>query len=74
MKQPLTDRELAILAFARDFHRHNDMLPPTREISVAMGNISFSTVLLYQYRLEAKGYLERNSVGKWRFAREGIAA
>jgi Mn-dependent DtxR family transcriptional regulator len=73
MKQPLTDKELEVLACMRDFFRANDMPPPLKTISEAL-DISFSTVMVRQRGLEAKGWIQRNAVGKYRFAREGAQA
>lgn len=73
MKQPLTDKELELLACMRDFFRENDMPPPLKSIAEKL-DLSFSTVMLRQRSLEAKGWLERNAVGKYRFAREGAPA
>lgn len=73
MKQPLTDKELDVLACMHDFFRTNDMLPPLKTIAEAR-DLSFSTVMHRQRSLEAKGYIERNAVGKYRFAREGATA
>lgn len=73
MKAPLTDKELGVLAFMRDFARTNDMLPPCQVIAARFGCAS-STATYAQRRLEAKGWIEKNAVGKYRFSREGATA
>ena len=68
-RQPLTDRQLAVYVFMRDYHRENDQLPSSRAIAHHIGAASNKTAFCIQVQLEAKGWIERNAAGKYRFAR-----
>lgn len=60
---------LEVLAFMRQFFADNDQLPPLSVIARAFG---WSCVGAAQYHTELLarfGYIEKNAVGKWRFAR-----
>lgn len=73
MKSPLTDRELEVFVYARDFHRENDQIPPQAAVGRHF-DCAQSTAAYWLHQLEKKGYLEKNVVGKYRFARQGAGA
>ena len=52
-----------------EFHAENDQLPPLSAISKHFGWTSANTANEHVSILAKKGYLERNAIGKWRFAR-----
>jgi len=70
MKLPLTDRELEVLVFMKDFHRENDQLPPAcTEIARRFGKQP-TTAVYWAMQLEKKGWITKNAVGKYRFVRD----
>jgi sulfur relay (sulfurtransferase) DsrC/TusE family protein len=69
MKRELTDRQLEVLVFMRDFFRENDQLPPQKVIGEKFGKTSVAGEH-FQRALSDKGYIELNAVGKYRFVRE----
>lgn len=73
MKKPLNRFEVLAYDFMRSYFLANDMLPSSIAIADRM-QISQTTANVYQRALKAKGWLERNAAGKYRFAREGVAA
>ena len=73
-RKELTDTELSTLVFMRDFFRENDQLPTQEVLRVFIGTKSKRTPIAHLDRLEAKGYIERNAVNKWRFTRQSEAA
>lgn len=68
MKEPLTDKERAILEFVISATRLNGYPPSVRDICAETGIKSTSTVFSYIKRLEEKGYLEKED-GKSRSIR-----
>lgn len=70
MKQKLTDKQLEVLCFMKDFFKENDQLPPNSALSDRFGWVGPQTGHYHTKVLAASGYLERNAVGKYRFARE----
>lgn len=70
MKGKLTDKQLEVFLFMRDFFRENDMLPTQKALGEWLGLKDDNAGAYYQRNLERKGYIERNAVGKYRFARE----
>lgn len=64
----LTERQKEYLDFMRAFFAENDQLPPIQVLAEAMGvtNNAANDALT---RLIRAGAIERNSVGKWMFAR-----
>jgi len=72
-KRRLTDKQLAVLVFMQEFFRNNDQLPPATALCNHFGWKNAQGGLRYQQVLAAKGYIERNAVGKYRFAREACA-
>ncbi len=70
MKRRLTDKQLNVYCFMREFFQDNDQLPPQNTIVQKFGWKDERNAANYQRALEAKGYLEKNSVGKYRFKRD----
>lgn len=60
-----------VLDFMREFFAENDQLPPARAICDRFNWNSSNNASHYQRQLLKKGYLEVNSVGKYRFKRQG---
>ena len=70
-KRPVASvRTLKVLAYMRAFYDANDQLPPVALISEAFGWVGPQSAHYHVLRLEHYGHIERNAVGKWRFARE----
>lgn len=74
MKKMLTDRELDVLVYMKEFFRSEDMLPTLDMIAQHSGYTAPSGALNLCRSLQKKGYIERNQLGKWRFARQGAGA
>jgi len=70
MTKPLTASQEAVLNYMRIFFEDNDQLPPIAAIKKHFGWSSNNAVATHCDALEAKGALERNAVGKFRFARK----
>lgn len=70
----LTPRQQLVLDFLRTFHAENDQLPPMRAIAAHFGWKSENSAQTFADILEAKGYIEKNAVGKYRFTREQPSA
>lgn len=62
-------RTAEVLAFCHQFFAENDQLPPQSAISKHFGFVEQVAQKYMQYLADA-GHLERNAVGKWRFARQ----
>lgn len=60
---------LRVLAFVRQFFADNDQLPPAVAVAAEFGWVSTQSAFDHLRALERFGYIERNAVGKWRFAR-----
>lgn len=71
MRGQLTDKQLAVFVFMQEFFRENDQLPPQAALAAHFGWANEASAIQYRQALEDKGYIERNAVGKFRFAREG---
>lgn len=71
MKLPpaLTARQRQVLEFMHSFFEANDQLPPMRAISQHFGWKSDNAAVTFAAILEAKGYIEKNEVGRYRFTR-----
>ena len=65
----LTMRQREVLAFMREFFAENDQLPPGHVIAKRFHMRSVNTAQCITDALERKGAIERNAVGKFRFAR-----
>lgn len=60
---------LEVLAFLRRFFAENDQLPPLSAIAAEFGWKSEQSAHCHITTLLRFGHLERNAVGRWRFAR-----
>ena len=60
---------LEVLAFMRQFFADNDQLPPMAVIARAFGWVSVQSAHEHLHKLARFGHIEKNAVGKWRFAR-----
>ena len=60
---------LEVLAFMRQFFADNDQLPPMAVIARAFGWVSDAAAQHHMELLARFGHIEKNAVGKWRFAR-----
>lgn len=65
----LSSKNLQVLDFMRAFFNANDQLPPAHVIATHFGFKSVNAANLHASRLVQHGLLERNAVGKLRFAR-----
>jgi hypothetical protein len=71
MKQKLTNNQLGVLCFLRDYFRENDQIPPAEVISFSyLGAKTHNAGFESLKALAKKGYIERNANGKFRFTRE----
>ena len=60
---------LEVLAYLRRFFAENDQIPPLSAISAEFGWASEQSAHCHMTTLLRFGHLERNAVGRWRFAR-----
>lgn len=63
-------KNLEVLAYMREFFEANDQLPPVMRISRNFGWASLNAAQLHVDALIRHGLIERNAVGKLRFARK----
>lgn len=68
-KREVTEVQLEVLAFMRDFLGRNDLIPPYWKIAEHFGWRSIDTARDRVVALAQKGYIERNEIGGWRIAR-----
>lgn len=61
-----------VLAYCHEFFEANDQLPPQAAVAKRFGVLEL-TGRDYMLALGNAGHLERNEVGKWRFARKAAA-
>lgn len=61
-------RVVEVLAFCHEFFEQNDQLPPQACVAERF-KVFEQTAQTYMRALAEAGHLERNAVGKWRFAR-----
>ena len=64
-----TPRNQDVLAFMREFFVENDQLPPVERIAKHFGWASMQSAHCHLEALQKHGLIERNAVGKFRFAR-----
>ena len=64
-----TPRNQDVLAFMREFFAENDQLPPVERIAKHFGWASLQSAHCHLEALQKHGLIERNAVGKFRFAR-----
>lgn len=72
-KEP-SAKALAVLAYCREFFAENDQLPPIHRINDHFGWKSLNAAQNHMDSLVRHRLLERNAVGKLRFARGGHTA
>lgn len=70
MKERLTDKQLDAYCFMQSFFKENDQLPPALNVAGHFGHESHRAGYYHFKVLEAKGYLEKNAAGGYRFKRE----
>lgn len=68
----LTKRQREVLDFMRAFYARNDQLPPMAFISRHFGWKSQNAAQTFADILAAKGFIEKNDVGRYRFTRQAI--
>ncbi|MDH4417678.1 MAG: hypothetical protein QE485_10670 [Acidovorax sp.] len=66
-------KSLDVLQFCREFFAENDQLPPIACVNAHFGWSSSNAAQHHMDMLVRHGRLERNAVGKLRFARGGAA-
>ena len=69
----LTEIQQKVLDFMREFHAENDQLPPMKTMSEHFGWRSGNAAHEHACALEIHGMIEKNTVGKYRFARDKAA-
>lgn len=65
----MTETQKKLLAFMRAFFAENDQLPTIAATKAHFGWKSNNTVAARFYALEAKGFIEKNAVNRYRFTR-----
>lgn len=60
-----------VLAFCHEFFEENDQLP-TQAVVAAKFDVCEPAARGYMLGLDEAGHIERNAVGKWRFARSRV--
>ncbi len=65
-----TARNLEVLDYCKEFFAENDQIPPGLVISRHFGWSSLNAAQIHLDALVRHGLLERNAVGKLRFARQ----
>lgn len=73
-KGSITPIQQMVLGFMREFFAQNDQLPPMQHIADHFGWPNASNAHHHVSALIQRGHLERNAVGKYRFARGGADA
>ena len=68
-RPPRGQQMLRVYDFMREFFRENDQLPPCRVIADKFGFASCNAAQTHLDSLARRGLIEKNAVGKWRFAR-----
>lgn len=66
----LTPKQAAVLSYMKEFFAANDQLPPLDVISDHFGFRSGNGSSHTRQALVKAGYIERNSIGKYRFVRK----
>lgn len=74
MTNQITRNQRAVYEYLRRFFAENDQLPPCHVIAEYFGWASANAAQNYLAALERKGFIERNAVGKYRFARNRCEA
>ncbi|MGQ2994262.1 hypothetical protein [Variovorax sp.] len=71
-KREVTDVQLQVLDFIRDFLARNDQMPPYWKIAEHFGWGSTDTARDRVLALAQKGFLERNEIDGWRLSRPNV--
>jgi SOS-response transcriptional repressor LexA len=61
-----------VLCFAIDYYAENDQLPPMSAVKAHFGYGSTNAATSHYFALEAKGYVEKNAAGKYRFTQRNV--
>jgi hypothetical protein len=69
MRRRLTDKQLEIMVFLRDFARVHNRVPTGSTISEHFG-FTYDNAQCYLVKLVKRGWLEHTGYGKYEFARE----
>lgn len=69
MKQPLTTRQQEVYDYCIDFLKWNDQFPPLDTIANSFGWSSMNAAYEIMKRIEERGHIELNEVGKYRRTR-----
>jgi hypothetical protein len=67
LRAAMQARIAEVLAYCHEFFNENDQLPPQSCVSARFGVVE-QVAQKYMRALGEAGHLERNAVGKWRFA------
>jgi len=67
LRAALQARIVEVLAYCHEFFEENDQLPPQACVAAHFGVVE-QVAQKYMRALGDAGHLERNAVGKWRFA------
>lgn len=67
LRAALQARIVEVLAYCHEFFEENDQLPPQACVAERFGVVE-QVAQKYMRALGDAGHLERNAVGKWRFA------
>lgn len=62
VKQPLTNRQIIVLQFIRQFMTDNGYAPTIREIAEGLGLCSTGNIHAHIKALEDKGYIKRKEM------------
>ncbi len=65
----LTPTQMAVVGYLRQFLAEQDQLPPTTSIAKHFGWASPNAAHDVMRALEKRGVIEKNAVGRYRFAR-----
>ena len=68
LRAAMQARIVEVLAYCHEFFEENDQLPPQSCVAERFGVVE-QVAQKYMRTLGDAGHLERNAVGKWRFAR-----
>jgi hypothetical protein len=67
LRAAMQARIVEVLAYCHEFFEENDQLPPQACVAERFGVVE-QVAQKYMHALGDAGHLERNAVGKWRFA------
>lgn len=64
----LSELQTSVFAYMREFFEENDQLPPVHSVAFMFDKYD-NQIQEMLIGFEKRGMIERNAVGKWRFAR-----